>query len=135
MSREVDIMMLYGAPLLSAKALQAGGSIKTRVFVMSQLQEAVEWRSESRRHANDTVTTVIFLSVRLDAIDSRIINYNGSIFSATLKDNEKLKQLMQFGSDALSMVANAVPQRKERLNEKFLLKGLGRHGIYTVKSF
>ena len=24
---------------------------------------------------------------------------------------------------------------EERLNEKFLLKGLGRHGIYTVKPF
>ena len=92
-------------------------------------------RSEVQRDANDTITPWEFLSVRLGAIDSRIINDNGTIFSATLKDDEKLRQPMQFGSDAMLTLTNTVPQIKEKLNEKFLLKGFGRHGVFTVKPF
>jgi type III restriction enzyme len=133
--QDLDRIVLDHVPLFAAKALQADGSIKTRVFEMAQLQEAVELRSESRRNANDTITPWEFLSVRLGSIDSRIVNDNGTIFSGTLKDDEKLKQPMQFGSDAMTTLATAVPQIKERLNEKFLLKSLGRHGIHTIKSF
>ena len=133
--RDLDRIVLDHVPLFADKALQADGSIITRVFEMAQQQEAVELRTESRRNANETVTPWEFLSVRLGAIDSRIINNNGTIFSATLKDDEKLKQPMQFGSDAMTTLKNYVPQIKERLNEKFLLKGLGRHLIYTVKPF
>ena len=133
--RDLDRIVLDHVPLFADRALQADGSIKTRVFEMAQQQEAVELRTESRRNANETVTPWEFLSVRLGAIDSRIINNTGTIFSATLKDDEKLKQPMQFGSDAMTTLKNSVPQIKERLNEKFLLKGLGRHGIYTVKPF
>ena len=133
--RDLDRIVLDHVPLFADQALQADGSIITRVFEMAQQQEAVELRTESRRNANETVTPWEFLSVRLGAIDSRIINNNGTIFSATLKDDEKLKQPMQFGSDAMTALKNYVPQIKERLNEKFLLKGLGRHLIYTVKPF
>ena len=133
--RDLDRIVLDHVPLFADRALQADGSIKTRVFEMAQQQEAVELRTESRRNANETVTPWEFLSVRLGAIDSRIINNTGTIFSATLKDDEKLKQPMQFGSDAMTTLKTSVPQIKERLNEKFLLKGLGRHGIYTVKPF
>ena len=132
---DLDRIVLDHVPLFADKALTAQGSIKTRVFEMSELQEAVELRTESRRTANDTITPWEFLSVRLGAINSRIVNDSGTIFSGTLKDDEKLKQPMQFGSDAMGTLANAIPQIKEKLNEKFLLKGLGRHGIYTVKPF
>ena len=133
--KDLDKIILDSVPLFADRALQAQGTIRTRVFEMTELQEAVELRTESQRIANDTVTPWEFLSVRLGAIDARIVNDNGTIFSGTLKDNEKLKQPMQFGSDAMGVLANAVPQIKEKLNEKFLLKGLGRHGVYEVKPF
>jgi hypothetical protein len=121
---DLDSIVLDHVPLFAAKALHADGSIKTRVFEMSQLQEAVELRSESRRNANDTITPWDFLSVRLGAIDSRIINDNGTIFSANLKDNEKLRQPMQFGSDAMSTLANAIPQMKENSTRNSCSKDL-----------
>ena len=133
--RDLDRIVLGHVPLFADKALRAEGSIRTHVFDMRQLEEVVDLRTESRRTANDTVTPWEFLSVRLGAIDSRIVNNNGTIFSGTLKDDEKLKQPMQFGSDAMLTLGNAVPQIKERLNEKFMLRGIGRHGIYTVKPF
>ena len=132
---DLDRIVLGHVPLFAEKALRADGSIRTRVFEMAQLQENVDLRTESRLNANDTVTPWEFLSVRLGAIDSRIINNNGTIFSATLKDKEKMKQPMQFGSDAMLNLTKVVPQIKECLNQKFLLRGLGRHGIYTVKPF
>lgn len=132
---DLDQIIIEHVPLFAEKALHADGSIKTRVFEMCELNEAVDLRSEVRRDANDTITPWEFLSVRLGAIDSRIINDNGTIFSATLKDNEKLKQPMQFGSDAMLTLTNNVSQIKERLNEKFLLKGFGRHGVFSVKPF
>jgi hypothetical protein len=132
---DLDRIVLDHVPLFAERALRANGAIKTRVFEMAQLQEDVELRSESRRTVNDTITPWEFLSARLGAIDSRIINDNGTIFSATLKDDEKLKQPMQFGSDAMATLSNTIPLIKERLNEKFLLKGLGRHGVYNVNSF
>lgn len=133
--QDLDQIIIDHVPLFAEKALHADGSIKTRVFEMAELKEAVGLRTEVRRDANDTITPWEFLSVRLGAIDSRIINDNGTIFSATLKDDEKLRQPMQFGSDAMLTLTNTVPQIKEKLNEKFLLKGFGRHGVFTVKPF
>lgn len=132
---DLDRIVLDHVPLFADKALQADGSVSTRVFDMSQLQENEQLRTESRRDANESITPWEYLSVRLGAIDSRIVNDNGTIFSATLKDHEKLRQPMQFGSDAMASLGNALPQLKERLNEKFLLKSLGRHGVYAVNPF
>jgi type III restriction enzyme len=131
----LDQIIIDHVPLFAPKALQAEGSIKTRVFEMAELEEAVDLRTEVRRDANDTITPWDFLSTRLGAIDSRIINDNGTIFSARLKDEEKLRQPMQFGSDAVLTLDNVIPQIKDKLNEKFLLKGFGRHGIFSIKPF
>lgn len=132
---DLDQIIIDHVPLFADKALHAEGSVKTRVFEMSELQEAVNLRTEARRDANETITPWEFLSVRLGAIDSRIINDNGTIFSASLKDDEKLKQLMQFGSDAMLALTNNIPQIKEKLNDKFLLKSFGRHGVFSIKPF
>lgn len=132
---DLDSIILDRVPLFADKALQAEGSIRTRVFEMSTMQEDVSLRSESKREANDTITPWEYLSVKLGAIDTRIVNDNGTIFSATLKDNEKMRQPMQYGSDAMAQLANAVGPIKDQLNEKFLLKSLGRHGAFHVKPF
>jgi hypothetical protein len=131
----LDRIILEHVPLFDATALRADGSIRTRVFEMAQLQEDLALRTEVRSDANETMTPWEYLSVRLGAIDSRIINDNGTIFSANLKDDNKLKQPMQFGSDAMVTLANTIAPIKAALNEKFLLKSLGRHGIYTLKPF
>lgn len=131
----LDAIILDRVPLFAPKALQAEGLIKTRVFEMSRMEEDVTQRTESRRDANETITPWEYLSLRLGSIDSRIVNDNGTIFSSTLKDHEKMRQPMQHGSDAMSQLANVVDSIKDQLNEKFLLKSLGRHGAFHVRPF
>ena len=60
--------------------------------LLEELREDVELRSEETREANDVITPWEYLCVRLAAIDSRIVQDNGTIFSATLKDHPKMKQ-------------------------------------------
>lgn len=132
---DLDRILLDAVPLFADKALRAEGIIKTRVFEMAVLREDERKRSETRTEANDTITPWEFLSTRLGSIDSRIVNDNGTIFSANLKDDERMRQPMQFGSDAMSTLANAVPQIRKNLDEKFLLRGLGRHGVHQIQPF
>lgn len=132
---ELDEIILESVPLFAAKALAAEGVIKIRVFEMSKLKEDEQSRSESRRGANDTITPWEYLSTRLGAVDSRIVNDNGTIFSANLKDHEKLRQPMQFGSEAMAMLGSALAEIRKRLDEKFLLRGLGRHGMHDIQPF
>lgn len=132
---ELDDIILDHVPMFADSALRATGSFKTRVFEMRELKEAVDLRSERQNNQNDVVTPWEFLAVRLGAIDSRIINNNGTIFSHHLKDHEKLKQPMQHGSEAMAALFRAVQPIKEALNQKFQLRGLGRHLTHEIKPF
>ena len=132
---ELDAIILEHVPSFAPSALQAEGAITTRVFNIAELREDLALRSESRREANETITPWEYLSLRLSAIDSRIINDSGTIFSATLKDHEKLRQPMQFGSEAMTQLGKMIEPIKNQLNEKFLLRSLGRHGVYSVQPF
>lgn len=131
---ELDSILLDNIPMFAESALHAAGSFKTRVFEMLELKEDVTLRSERHSNKNDIVTPWEFLSVRLGAIDSRIINDNGTIFSAHLKEHEKLKQPMQHGSDAMASLMRAIQPIKEALNEKFMLRGL-RQATHDIKPF
>ncbi len=131
----LDKILLNHVPLFAEKALKASGSIHTRVFDMSELDEDKTKRKEVIKGGSDVITPWEYLSVRLSAIDSRIVRDNSTIFSANVKDNEKLKQPMQYGSDAMMQLENTVQQIREELNSQFRLVALGRHGVYKPKPF
>lgn len=131
----LDNIILSHVPMFADSALQSTGSIKTRVFEMKELKENVNERSERAQVANDVVTPWEFIAARLGAIDSRIVNGNGSIFSANLKHHEKLTQPMQHGSEAMVNLGNAISAIREDLNDQFQLRGLGKHGGFDTKPF
>lgn len=131
----LDDILIENVPLFADKALRAEGRMQTRVFEMQALEEDVAERREVKSAENEAVTPWEYLSVRLAAMDSRIMNDNGSIFSATLKNHERMIQPMQYGSEAMTTLHSALVQIRNRLNDNFHLRGLGRHGIQSVAPF
>jgi type III restriction enzyme len=130
-----DKILLGAVPPYADEALQARGSIRQRVFDVSRGAEDETQRSEESRERNDIVTPWSYLTTRLAAIDSRLVNEHGTIFSAGVKDERKLKQPMQYGSEAMADLESKIGLVRDRLNDEFRLKSLGRHGIYTVPPF
>ena len=131
----LDDILIENVPLFADKALTAEGRMQTRVFEMDALEEDVTQRQEVKSAENEAVTPWDYLSVRLAAMDSRIINDTGSIFSAGLKNHERMTQPMRYGSDAMGTLHAALPRIRQRLNDHFLLRGLGRHGVQSVAPF
>lgn len=131
----LDDILIESVPLFADKALKAEGRMQTRVFHMEALEEDVAERREVKSAENEAITPWEYLSARLAAMDSRIMNDSGSIFSSTLKDHERMTQPMQYGSEAMSTLHAALPHIRSRLNENFHLRGFGRHGIQTVAPF
>ncbi len=130
-----DAILTKNVPLFSQESLDASGSIQTRVFDMQNLTEDESERVEEGRPANDTITPWDYLCMRLASIDARIIQDNGTIFGATLKDQKKMRQRMQYGSEALAMVDQAVPKIISELNNEFRLFDLGKHNQYQPGPF
>jgi hypothetical protein len=130
----LDKILLAHVPLFANKALKAAGSVRTRVFDMSELEEDKSRRKDVARGSSDIITPWDYLTVRLAAIDSRIIRDNSTIFSGTLKDHEKMKQPMQYGSDAMMQLENSVQQIRDDLNNQFRLVAFGRQ-VHTPKPF
>ncbi len=130
-----DAILIDNIPLFSADALRSSGSIQTRVFDMQSLAEDESERVQEIRAANDAITPWDFLCMRLASIDSRIIQDNGTIFGATLKDHKKMRQKMQYGSEALMAVNKAVSKIVADLNDEFHLFGLGKHNRYVPGPF
>ena len=46
-----------------------------------------------------------------------------------------MKQPVQRGSEAAQLIDSQVDQIRNKLNEKLLIKAIGKHGIYTVPQF
>ena len=133
--KRLDKILLELTPSFSEDALQAPGTIKTRVIDMAKLEEDESQRSEREKSSNEAVTVWDYLMSRFAAIDSRIVNETGTRFSAGLKDDKKMKQPMQYGSEAMASLENVIPLMRDRLNGEFRLFCRGRHGVYHVKPF
>ncbi|HJP90926.1 MAG TPA: DEAD/DEAH box helicase family protein [Pyrinomonadaceae bacterium] len=130
----LDKILLDHVPLFADKALKASGSVRTRVFDMAELDEDKSKRKDVARGNGDATTPWDYLTVRLAAIDSRIIRDNSTIFSGPLKDHEKMKQRMQYGSDAMMQLENSIQQVRDDLNNQFRLVAFGRQ-LYEPKPF
>jgi type III restriction enzyme len=133
--KDLDDILLEHVSYFHDKGMHAEGVIRTRVFEMSTLEEDVSKRLERKSDANETITPWEFISSRLGAIDSRIVNDDGTIFSAELKVHDKMTQPVQYGSDAMMALEKAIPQIREKLNEKFQLATLGKHAVHQLQQF
>lgn len=129
--KRLDKIILDNVPSFSAEALQADGFTETRVFDVEHLGEDEALRAHERRDNNASITVFDFLMNRLTAIDSRI----GSRFTGTLRDEKKMRQKLQFGSEAMAQMTGYVSAIRDRLNDELQLTLKGKHGIFTVKSF
>lgn len=129
--KRLDKIILDNVPSFDAGALQADGFTETRVFDVGHLGEDESLRTRERRDNNASITVFDFLMNRLTAIDSRI----GERFTGTLRDERKMRQKLQFGSEAMAQMAGYVSTIRDLLNDEFQLTSKGKHGVYTVKPF
>ena len=132
---DLDNILLEQVPGFSDADLMADGSISTTVFNMRTQREDEDERNSVSRSGNDTVTPWEFMVSRLRAIDSRIISDHGTIFSSDLKEQEKMRQPVQRGSEAARFLETMVQPIKERLNDKLSIQPVGKHGTHTVAAF
>lgn len=130
----LDQILLDNIPLFAEEDLKSLGAIRTHVFEMSTLQEDVSKRKVEERNSNDVVTPWDYLSTRLAAIDSRIVNNDGTRFSAELKNDRRMKQQMQYGSKAMEMLDKNIDRIREGLNEKLQLVVFSRD-FHEIKPF
>lgn len=130
---KLDKIVLEHVPLFAAEALCAKGYVDRRVFDVERLQEDTELRQREERDNNESVSVYEFVLTRLGAIDSRLVGQER--FSPILSEDRRMRQKMQYGSDAMTHMANQMQAIRDRLNDEFRLASLGRHGAYPVKPF
>lgn len=133
--QKMDKIILDLVPPFAEDALKAKGVIDIRVFNVGDLKEEEALRKREERENSESVSVYDFVMARLSAIDSRIVTESGTRFSATLRDEKKMAQKMQYGSEAMEMMANQIQPMRDRLNSEFRLGSRGRHGAYTIKPF
>jgi len=131
----LDAAMLDAVPLFADEALKAPGSTTTRVIDLGKVKEDRSKYARSQRASNETITPWDYLTSQLAAIDSRTVTDTGTIFSATLRDHPKMRQRMQYGSEAMRHLQAQVPTVVEKLNEAFCLVARKKRGLHTVKPF
>jgi type III restriction enzyme len=130
-----DNILINNISLYDSSQLQASGAVAVRVFDMEQMREDESRRRDEQRDSNDIITPWTFLMTQLSAVDSRIANDDGTVFSSSLKMHEKMSQKMQYGSPAMVEIKQKVEIIRTQLNEELSLMSLGRHGIYEVQPF
>lgn len=131
----LDEIVLENVPLFNAEALNAPGLVRTRVFDMAIQGEDKAARLDQERVSNDVTTAWQFVSSRLSEIDSRIVDKNGSRFSADLKDRPRMKQKVGVGSDAMNTLIRSIEPIRAGLNDKIEMEAWGRRHSYKVPPF
>lgn len=130
--KKIDTILLEGVASYSSEALQAEGFLETRVLDVGNLSEEEAMHVRESRNANASISAFDFLIDRLTAREKRFAER----FTGTLSDEKKMRQKLQFGSEAILDMARRIPAISENLNAEFQLVSKGRHGgIYTVGPF
>jgi type III restriction enzyme len=130
--KRVDAILLDDIISYSPEMLQADGFLETRVLDVGNLSEEESLRTRESRDNNASVSMFDFLMSRLTSIDKRIEGR----FNGTLSDEKKMRQKLQFGSEAITDMAKRISTIRENLNAEFRLVSAGRHGgTYTIKPF
>ena len=125
-------ILLKSIPLWQEEDRRAKGFINTSVFNTETLKEDEAAREHSERANNASVSVWDFLTGRLQAVDKRI---TADRFLGTLSDHKKIKQRVQFGSDALRQLNHFVSGIRDDLQSEFQLAAKSKSSAYTVPAF
>ncbi|MBJ6107701.1 DEAD/DEAH box helicase family protein [Hymenobacter sp. BT523] len=130
----LDNIVLNSIPSFAPDALKAPGSIKTKVYDVSRNKEDGELERVQKREENAEVPVWKYLFERLAGIDGRLVKKENTRFSPNLKEHAKMKQRMQFGSEAMRQLNDRLPQMQQLLNAEFRLES-EPDDPYLVKEF
>ncbi len=115
---KLDKILLSNVLEFTAAALKAPGQVTTRVIDMSRNQEDGSLYKREQRDNNAEISVWNYLMGRLSNIDKRVLGR----FSANVKDNLRMKQKMQIGSEAMSMINKSLLSITKQLNDEFVLE-------------
>jgi superfamily II DNA or RNA helicase len=114
----LDAIILSAVPEFSEAALKAPGRVKTKVLNVRRNQEDAHLEKVETRAENADVLVWQYLQTRLKAIDSRI----SGRFSHELNTKPKMKQRLHYGSEAMRMLHDALPDIQRKLNTELRLE-------------
>lgn len=106
----------------------------TRVLDLANSCEDLDLNKEETKDDNADISVWEYLVSRLGTYDNRIARKSGTCFTPFVKNDPKMKQRMQFGSDAMLQINNNLSNIIRLLNNEFHLE-YEYDDIYAVKSF
>ncbi|GAA4749235.1 hypothetical protein [Flavisolibacter ginsenosidimutans] len=118
----LDRILTNAVPHFHDEALKAPGKIQTRVIDMKRNREDGKLQKVEHRPENADIKVWRYLQDRLSAIDNRVAQKNNWAFSPFVKDNPKLKQKLQFGSEAMIQLSERLTTIQQKLNDEFRLE-------------
>ncbi|MBF8965459.1 DEAD/DEAH box helicase family protein [Pontibacter sp. FD36] len=130
----LDNILLDAVTDFSEAALKAPGKVKTKVIDVRRSQEDGSLEKVEHRDENADVAVWKYLFDRLGAIDSRVVKKGNTRFSHDLKTKPKMRQRMQYGSEAMRVLNDALPSIQQQLNNEFRLE-YEPDSIYKVGPF
>uniref|UniRef100_UPI0011423043 DEAD/DEAH box helicase family protein n=1 Tax=Enterobacter hormaechei TaxID=158836 RepID=UPI0011423043 len=130
----LDQILLSNVPLFSDESLRSKGKMHTRVLDLANSCEDLDLNKEETKDDNADISVWEYLVSRLGTYDNRIARKSGTCFTPFVKNDPKMKQRMQFGSDAMLHINNNLSNIIRLLNNEFHLE-YEYDDIYVVKSF
>ena len=125
-------ILLKAIPTWAEEDRRAKGYINRRVLNVSELKEDSYLREKLERDNNASITVYDFLMGRLQSIDKRI---SPTRFHGDLKAEKKMRQQIQFGSDAMRQLSELVPGLRDKLQAEFRLSAKSKNSAYQVPPF
>lgn len=130
----LDQILLSNIPLFSEQSLKSQGKVHTRVLDLVNSREDLDLSKEETKDENADISVWEYLVSRLGTYDNRIARKSGTCFTPFVKNSQKLKQRMQYGSDAMLQVNNNLSNIVKLLNNEFHLE-YEYDDVYKVNSF
>ncbi|TWR25490.1 hypothetical protein FPZ42_12895 [Mucilaginibacter achroorhodeus] len=130
----LDDILLSNIPLFAEDNLKASGRVSTRVIDIRRNKEDGSLRKDEKRKDNAEISVWEYVIGRLGAIDSRIARKNGTCFTSFVKEDKRMKQKMQAGSPAMTILNNSISTIVKQLNNEFRLE-FEPDQVFTIKPF
>ncbi|XGG40645.1 DEAD/DEAH box helicase family protein [Klebsiella pneumoniae] len=118
----LDQILLSNVPLFSDESLRSKGKMHTRVLDLANSCEDLDLNKEETKDDNADISVWEYLVSRLGTYDNRIARKSGTCFTPFVKNDPKMKQRMQFGSDAMLQINNNLSNIIRLLNNEFHLE-------------
>ncbi|MBT2559564.1 DEAD/DEAH box helicase family protein [Hymenobacter sp. ISL-91] len=118
----LDEIVLNAVPDFSEAALKAPGKVKTKILDVRRNQEDAHLETVETRTENADVLVWRYLFNRLEGIDTRVVRKENTCFSPDLKMQPRMRQRMHYGSEAMRILHDALPDIERKLNTEFRLE-------------